>query len=437
MNNTMRLSILCLLFLCLFFLLRASQKTAVDDATLEEITEIAERFFPIFIEGTEKEALQTFEMSNAIRSFIQGKTYDTSIKKFQQQFGGVGELQKKETFQHNSEIRSVELFYSGKANSFQARVSFQGRQIVGVHFFPWTSEEAHGGTPIQLETPTGTIFGTLSEPEQAVKPVPVVLFLAGSGPTDRNGNQLPSLRTDTYRLLAEALQKNGIASVRFDKRGSGASAEAGADETKLRFDHCVDDAVRWIDLLSQGNKYSKIIVLGHSEGSLVGMLACIQSKKAVGFISLCGAGRPIDEVIREQMNRQPQSVKDSLFPILDELKQGKTVESVPTTLLSLVRPSVQPYMISWMKYDPRTEIQKLTIPILIIQGTADIQVSVVDAEKLLEANPKAKKITIENMDHAGKKGGTPFSQSSYSNPSLPLHEDLVPCIMEFIAESKP
>ena len=92
MKNTMRLSILCLLFLCLFFFLRASQKSAVDDATLEEITEIAERFFPIFIEGTEKEALQTFEMSNAIRSFTQGRAYDTSIRNFQQQFGGVGEL---------------------------------------------------------------------------------------------------------------------------------------------------------------------------------------------------------------------------------------------------------------------------------------------------------------------------------------------------------
>ena len=297
---------------------------------------------------------------------------------------------------------------------------------------------AHGGTPIQLETPTGTLYGTLLEPEQMTEQVPVVLFLAGSGPTDRNGNQLPRLHTDTYRLLAEALQENGIASVRFDKRGVAASAAAGVAESELRFEHYVDDAVLWIDFLS--HKYSKVIVLGHSEGSLIGMLACIKSGciklgGADGFISLAGAGRPIDVIIREQMSRQPQSARDALFPILDELKQGRTVENVPAGLLPLVRPSVQPYMISWMQYDPRTEIQRLTIPILIVQGTTDIQVSVVDAENLAEANPKAKKVIVQNMDHALKTNSTTwtlFQQRSYTNPRRPLHEDLVSTIVEFI-----
>jgi len=242
--------------------------------------------------------------------------------------------------------------------------------------------------------------------------------------------------TDTHRLLAGALQENGIASVRFDKRGVGASADAGTDESEVRFEHYVDDAVLWIDLLSQKEKYSKIVVMGHSEGSLIGMLACIQSEKADGFISLAGAGRPVDEALREQMGRQLWFVRNAFFPILDELKQGRTVENVPTSLLSLVRPSVQPYLISWMQYDPRTEIQKLTIPILIIQGTTDIQVSVVDAENLSRKNPKAKKVIIKNMDHVLKTNSTAwslFQQRSYTNPSRPLHEELVSYITEFIA----
>ena len=294
---------------------------------------------------------------------------------------------------------------------------------------------APGGTLIILETPTGTICGTLLEPEHMTKPVPVVLLLAGSGPTDRDGNQLPRLHIDNHRLIAEALQEHGIASVRFDKRGVAASVAAGRTESELRFEHYVDDAVRWIDLLSQNDKFSKIIVLGHSEGSLIGMLACIQSEKADGFISLAGPGRPIDEILREQMARQPQSVRDAFFPILDELKQGKTVENVPAALLPLARPSVQPYMISWMKYDPRAEIQKLAIPVLIVQGTTDIQVSVADAENLAEANPKAKKVIIRNMDHTLKVNSTTwaiFQQRSYVDPRRPLHAELVPAIVEFI-----
>ena len=413
-----------------------AQTSNSSDATLEQT---AERFFQSIVEGKPATAFQEFEMSAAIRSLIQtgGSTILPAINR---QFGGVGELQKKQIVQLTPQTRSVELCYSGKTDSFKVRITFQEKnQIGGIHILPWTAEQPHGGTPIQLETPTGTIYGTLLEPEQTTKPMPVVLILAGSGPTDRNGNNQFTLQTNAYRLLAEALQANGIASVRFDKRAIGASAAAGADESKLHFDHLVDDTVRWIELLSQDKRFSKIVVLGHSEGSLIGMLACIQSNKAAGFISLCGPGKPIDEVIREQYTGQPQSVKDTLFPILDALKQGKTVEKVPDVLLSIVRPSVQPYMISWMKYDPRTEIQKLTIPVLIVQGTTDIQVSIADAEKLSEANPKAKKVIIKDMAHALKKSASATAlsqQSSYTDPKLPLHEDLMPNITEFIAGIK-
>lgn len=223
---------------------------------------------------------------------------------------------------------------------------------------------------------------------------------------------------------------------RFDKRGIAASAKAGIDESKLRFDHYVEDAVLWIEQLSQENKYSKIIVLGHSEGSLIGMLACTNSKKADAFISLCGAGKPIDEVLREQMSRQPKAIQDAFFPILDELKQGNTVEKVPTELMSLARPSVQPYMISWLQYDPRSEIEKLTIPALIVQGTTDIQVSVADAESLSQANPNAKKVVIKDMNHVLKTCVTTTAtvqQLTYTNPKIPLHKDLVFCITQFIA----
>jgi len=300
-----------------------------------------------------------------------------------------------------------------------------------------TAEQSHGGTPIQIATPTGTIFGTLLEPEQTTEPMPVVLILAGSGPTDRNCNQLPAIHTNAYRMLGEALQQNGIVSVRFDKRGIGASAAAVTEESLLHLDHYVDDAVLWLDRLSQEDKYSKIIVLGHSEGALIGMLACLQSEKAAGFISLCGAGRPLDELLREQMERLPRAIQEAFFPILDEWKQGRTVDNVPAELLSLARPSVQHYWISSIKYDPRSEIKKLAIPTLILQGTTDIQVSLTDAEELSQANPNAKKVIIKNMNHVLKTSTTTvrlIQLLNYADPTSPLHEELVPHIVSFIAD---
>ena len=428
-KNSLWVAFAILLFL--FITLKTGASQELSRAALEET---AKQFFQNIIDGKEANAFQGFAMSDTMRSWIQTNKPKDVGQSLRRQYGEAGELQKTEIIQHDPQTRSVELFYSGKTKSFKIRVSFKENQIVGFHHFPWTDERSHGGTPIQLETPTGTLYGTLLTPE-ADKPVPIVLFLAGSGQTDRNYNQ-PTLHTDAFRMLAESLQQSGIASVRFDKRGVGASAETGADESKLRFEHYVEDAVRWIDFLSQENKYSKIIVLGHSEGSLVGMLACLQSEKVNGFISLCGAGRPIDEVLREQTSSAPKSVQDAFFPILDTWKQGKTVEKVPTELLSLARPSVQPYMISWMKYDPRSEIKKLTIPTLIVQGATDIQVSVADADKLSEANPKAKKVVIKDMNHVLKTCTATTAlaqQSAYTNPKTPLHKDLVPCLTQFIA----
>lgn len=430
------LPLLLVIALALYILLSNQRSSERSMAVTEDMTvdNIAEQFFWHIVERSDQSILQNFRMTEDIRSWVQTGKYRSAARDFRRMLGSVGKLQKKEIVQHEPQLQFVELFFSGKTNSFKVLVSFQENQIAGIRHFPWNDESTHGGTPIQLETPTGIIHGTLLEPEQATEPVPVVLILAGSGPTDRNGNQLPARHSDTYRMIAEALQQNDIASVRFDKRGIGASSPAGMEESDMHFEHYIEDAVGWLERVSQENKYSKIIVMGHSEGSLIGMLACIQSDKADGFISLCGAGRPVGEVLCEQMSRNPQSIRDAFLPILDEWEKGNTVENVPADL-SLARPSVQPYMISWLKYDPRLEIKKLTIPILIVQGTTDIRVSKTDAENLLAANPQAKKVIIKGMNHTLKNSLTTFTffqQGTYTNPKYPLHKDLMPSIVQYI-----
>jgi pimeloyl-ACP methyl ester carboxylesterase len=284
-----------------------------------------------------------------------------------------------------------------------------------------------------LHTQTGDIFGTLTIPKISEK-MPVVLLIAGSGPTDRNCNQ-PQMQTNAFKMLADSLLNYDIATLRFDKRGIAESVKAGAKEETLRFEHYINDVQAFIDNLAEDKRFSQIIVVGHSEGALIGLVAAENNPKVAKYISISGTALSADEIIKEQISAQPQSVKDLVFPILDSLKIGKTVANVPPMLYSLFRPSVQPYMISWIKYNPIEEIAKLSIPILIIQGTTDIQVSEYQSSLLRIANQKSTLCKITNMNHVLKTCTTTNQTAqlaTYTNPELPLADGFVKAIVEFV-----
>jgi uncharacterized protein len=295
------------------------------------------------------------------------------------------------------------------------------------------------GQPVQIQTATGTLFGTLVAPDRS-GPVPVALVISGSGPTDRDGNSamLPG-KNNSLRYLAEALAKKGIASLRFDKRGIAQSQPAGLNESDLRFEHFVRDAAAWCDSLKMDKRFDSVWIIGHSEGSLIGMIA---SRKASvnGFVSIAGIGVPAAQTIRTQLqgkvDAQTTSRVDSMLTLLEK---GQTVETVPSEplYLSLFRPSVQPYLISWFQYDPAKEIAKLTIPVLIVQGTTDIQVRAEDARLLAAANPKVKLEMIDGMNHVLKQVSADLmmQQKSYMDPELPVDSTLVQRIAAFIHEN--
>lgn len=287
-------------------------------------------------------------------------------------------------------------------------------------------------TKITLETKTGTIFGTLCTPKDFING-PVALIIAGSGPTDRNCNSAMGFKTDAYKILAHKLAEQHIATVRYDKRGIGESAAALTNEPDLTFDDFVNDAVDWIEMLKADKCFTNVIVIGHSEGSLIGMIAAKRAG-ADKYISIAGAGESIDKILKTQLSAQPKSVQDSAFPIIDSLKAGKIVKHVEPLLYSLFRPGIQPFILSWMKYDPAVEISKLTIPVLIIQGTNDIQISVDDAKKLSEADKNAKLVLLQNMNHIFRvvEGDRQANFATYNNPALPIDPKLVATIADFI-----
>jgi pimeloyl-ACP methyl ester carboxylesterase len=312
---------------------------------------------------------------------------------------------------------------------------FEASRIIGVFLFLFflvgsesfaQSENRLGYFEMDqtLQTSTGELSGTLTVP--ILKGTfPVALIIAGSGPTDRNGNNA-QMKNNSLQMLAHELAAQGIASLRYDKRGIGKSASAMISEEQMRFENYVEDANAWASELKADPRFNRLIIVGHSEGSLIGMLA---SEKADVFVSLAGAGRPIDVILKEQLAVQLEGKKKLLRATnegLSKLKEGKLVEDAPVELFGLFRPSVQPYMISWMKYDPAVEISNLKIPIVIVQGSTDLQVKEEDAELLHAASIGSRYILIEGMNHILKIAPLDRTKNieTYSKSELPLAPEL-------------
>lgn len=308
-----------------------------------------------------------------------------------------------------------------------------------------TSEPIH----YTITQPAGvslTLDGTLTLPANTMGPVPVVLLIAGSGPTDRDSNSpVPvggkPVQGSPFRLLADSLARQGVAVARYDKRGSGTNRRATITTLKQedgRFDQFVGDAVGFIRQLRADKRFSRVVVAGHSEGSLVGMLAATQTN-ADAFVSLAGPGHNIADVLKLQLARLPESQRDRAYRDLDSLRAGQTVHEPPVFAMALFSPSTQPYMMSWMKYDPAVEIMKFRGPVLLINGKRDLQSGVAEADALKAARPDARLVLYPNMTHMLKDAAgesTDDNFKTYHDLSLPLTPGLATTIVQFVKENR-
>jgi uncharacterized protein len=296
-------------------------------------------------------------------------------------------------------------------------------------FLTFSQEEKTKTTEIEINT---LIKGTLFSAEKTKKKATLVILIAGSGATDRNGNTKGTGENNSLKYLAEGLTNEKTSVFSYDKRIFQQMKDKNLDEKSLRFDDMITDAGAVFSYFKSQNKYGKIYFAGHSEGSLIGMIAA-REQKADGFISLAGAGRPVDEVLLEQIEKQATIILDDSKKVMDSLRKGTTVEIKNPMLNVLFRESVQPYMISWIKLKPQEEIKKLNIPILIINGTKDMQVPATEAYLLNKANPKSELYIIENMNHVFKEIiNDDDNLKSYSNPNLPVVPSLIERIKVFL-----
>jgi len=274
------------------------------------------------------------------------------------------------------------------------------------------------------------IDGTLLLPTNVDAPK-LAILIAGSGPTDRDGNSSMA-KNNSLKLLAQELSKNGVATFRYDKRSVKMIKTRDENVNNIMFDDFVDDAAAVVSYFKKGNEFSELYLIGHSQGSLIGMLAA--NKDVDGLISLAGAGQPIDEVIVDQIAKQQPGLDDNARNAFAELRKKGSTSNYQPVLESIFNRSVQPFMLSWMRYDPAAEIKKLEMPVLIINGGKDIQVPVTEAEMLYAATPSATYKILPTMNHIFRaiEGNDLENQKSYNAPTLPLVPALTETILNFM-----
>lgn len=295
--------------------------------------------------------------------------------------------------------------------------------------------------------PMGPLAGTLTIPAgDGTIPdgVPVVLIVPGSGPTDRNGNSPLGIAAAPYELLARALAARGYPTVRVDKRGMFRSAGAIPDANDVTIAAYGDDVLSWTQAirarLPQDTGARCVVPLGHSEGGLVVLAAIARLPDPCGLILVSTPGRPLGDVLRAQLRANPANA-----PILAEaeaaiasLEKGQTVDTAALSpaLHPLFAPQVQGFLIDSFAYDPAVLAAQIKVPMLIVQGTNDIQVSVADARALADAAPGATLALARGVNHVLKHvpdGDMSANIASYATPALPIAAGVVDAVAQFLA----
>jgi len=277
------------------------------------------------------------------------------------------------------------------------------------------------------------VEGTLLTPNS--KTSTLAIIIPGSGPTDRDGNQ-NFMKNNSLKFLAQDLSDNGIATFRYDKRAL-TMLKKGANEKqikKVRFDDFVTDAKKVISYFNSRKRYDKIYIIGHSQGSLVGILA--SNENVDGFISIAGAGKSIDQIILDQIRMMgANDLVESAQKTFDIMKTGKVDKNFNPGLANIFNLDVQPFIMNWISYSPTEELAKLTIPTLLINGTNDIQVPTTEAELLKKAKEDAELVIIKDMNHVLKTVESKDPQEntkSYNIPQLKNTPELTEKIIAFI-----
>ena len=296
-------------------------------------------------------------------------------------------------------------------------------------------------SPYAIHSGALELGGTLTVPRGATGRVPVVVIIAGSGPTDRNGNSLMGIRPNSYAQLAWQLAEHGIASLRYDKRGMPGT-KGTFDMMKMTLDDFAADARAAAESLARDSRFSKVVLLGHSEGASLAVIAARQGPPVAGVISVSGLGRPLSVVVREQLARQFDTATLVRYDTaMAQYLRGEQPKDVPPQLGPLFVPINLSFMKSLSSFEPLAAIRAVSQPLLIIQGGRDLQVTVADATRLIEAARTGSKLVIVPLANHVLKQATDTTligqMPTYQDPTVPIMPDVANAIANWMLKPTP
>ena len=292
-----------------------------------------------------------------------------------------------------------------------------------------------GASAAETQIRVGHLDAVLTTPADAEKP-PVALLIAGSGSTDHDGNG-PKAKPATLKKLAEQLASQKIASLRYDKRGAGGwKAEFGKPED-FRFKDYVDDAVTLVKYLRESGKFSRVVVVGHSEGGLVAILAARQVQ-IDRLILLVTTARRQGDLLKAQLEKRqiPPDILDPIVRAIDSIMAGQTVDPPPRGFD--IAPSMQPSLASAFVIDPIDPLKSIDKPILIVGGGRDLQVARLDFMALATAASLAKTLWLPDMNHVLVDiTDDADNLAAYNQPERALDAAMIEAVAGFIQAEKP
>jgi uncharacterized protein len=285
----------------------------------------------------------------------------------------------------------------------------------------------------EMQLRIGAIDAILTVPDKATRP-PVALLIAGSGPTDRDGNP-PQIKPATLKKLSDALVARGIATLRYDKRGAGGWKKEFGRPEDFRFKDFVDDATALVAHLRDSGKFSRVVVIGHSEGGLVAILSA-QRTAVDRLVLLATASRRQGDLLKEQLAQQMRPA--TMAPVtefIDAMMEGRIVDPVPPGVPPQLAytPAMQPGITSALVADPLPPLKSLDLPIVIAAGGRDRQVTRQDFDALAAAAPSAETLWLPDMNHVLNDVSSDADDlAAYNQPERALNAKLVEAVSAFV-----
>ncbi len=296
-----------------------------------------------------------------------------------------------------------------------------------------------------------TIQGTITKPRSVGK-YPAVLIITGSGEVDRDGTIVPlNMKVNMYKDLAHLITNLGVVTLRFDKRGVGASE---GEFMKAGMWDLVSDIEAVIAYLKEQPfvDSEKIVLAGHSEGCL---LATIVNAKtpANGLILLTGAAESLEEATKRQREiiykelKEQKGIKGKLMRLLNIEKRGekqaqKATEKMINSKKDIVKIGFKPMNAKWLRehfqHDIYKDLMKVTCPVLAIAGDKDFQTDPEKAKRIGNYVKGDSEVhVIKNMDHTlkyfeGDFKALEFKKIYAEGAAKPLHPQLQEIVVNWM-----